>query len=154
MGTYPFILGFKLTPAEIGERLIARRKERGLSQMAIAKACGLSQNSVAKIERGQFENSRFIPVIWEYLGLDRNELLKDENGAKTIVERPKTDAYLIDRITYEEVLIPSENTDGIMVTWHLRDGKKLRGVVDRSLLQQAIPQALEVFRKFGLGEKP
>jgi len=85
---------------QLGKRLAALRKSRGLSQQQLAKAVGLSQQIIASYETGE----RHIPVwrlltLSEALGAVPEELLSDatatkrKRGPKPLLER-RLDAIL------------------------------------------------------------
>ena len=52
-----------------GSRIRAAREQRGLSQSKLAKAIGISQPAIKKIEDGTTEKSKFLPEIERFLGL-------------------------------------------------------------------------------------
>src|SRR5262252_22073 len=144
----------KLDAAEIGRRVRARRIERKQSQEDVAAACGLSQNSVGKIEQGRTENSRFISQIWAYLGLDLTELsdhyASEQNRARgneqfTMVEvNLLRKVRLIKHITYEVVRMPETGSGhGILITWITNNGASTSAVLDQAMIA---PAAREVFR--------
>lgn len=53
----------------IGEQIRQAREARGLSQEALAKAIGISQPAIRKIESGETERSRYLTEIAAYLGV-------------------------------------------------------------------------------------
>ena len=66
-----------------GTRIRARRKELGLSQTKLAKAVGVSQATIQKIEIGEITSSKFTPTIWATLDLplgELNPIFKQPNG--------------------------------------------------------------------------
>ena len=46
-----------------GNRLRLARKEKGLNQVSLANACGLTQSVISKIERGEQESSGYTLLI-------------------------------------------------------------------------------------------
>lgn len=54
----------------LGERIRQARIDRGLSQAALARAIGISQAAVVKIEKGNTVQSKHLPQIETFLGLD------------------------------------------------------------------------------------
>lgn len=54
----------------LAERIKKARQERGLSQAALAKAVGISQPAIKKIESGTTTRSRFIHEISGFLGIE------------------------------------------------------------------------------------
>ncbi|HZP68355.1 MAG TPA: LexA family transcriptional regulator [Pseudolabrys sp.] len=58
----------------VGERVKALRVARGWSQAQLAKASGVSQPAIKKIEGGQTVKSRFLPDIARALGCDLAEI--------------------------------------------------------------------------------
>jgi transcriptional regulator with XRE-family HTH domain len=149
---------FKLDPIAIGERIQARRLERGESQKDVGKACGLSQNSVMKIERGRTENSRFIAAIWTHLGLDLTELSDIYQQQRPLSRRSARDPHTgfatvevtvpreimeLVQISYETVKLPASGRKGILITWIGRDGATACGLMDQSM----VPDAEEGWRE-------
>jgi transcriptional regulator with XRE-family HTH domain len=147
----------KLDPATIGRRIRTRRLARNETQETVGKACGLSQNSVMKIERGQTENSRFVTQIWAYLGLDLAELsdiyrvidkqLAINDQVDVSVQRK---AHLIAGIRYEVVQLPQADSSGILITWTARNGATIAGVLDRSMIAQAAAEFAHCARELGI----
>jgi transcriptional regulator with XRE-family HTH domain len=147
----------KLDPATIGRRIRERRVERGETQEIIGKACGLSQNSVMKIERGQTENSRFVTQIWAYLGLDLAELsdlyrVVDKQLAinEQIEVSVQRKAHLIAAVRYEVVRLPQADSSGILITWTAKNGATIAGVLDRSMIAGAASEFLRCARELGI----
>lgn len=56
--------------AGIGEIIRNRREELGMSQEDLARKAGLRQPSIADIEAGRTQRSRYMPDIFRVLGLD------------------------------------------------------------------------------------
>lgn len=54
----------------IGEKIKRAREARGLSQEGLARAVGISQPAIKKIESGETERSRFLPDLLAYLEID------------------------------------------------------------------------------------
>lgn len=54
---------------ELGDRIRERRKERGLTQTALAEKVGARQQTIEKIERGIVKHSRYLHLITEELEL-------------------------------------------------------------------------------------
>lgn len=55
---------------EIGAKIREAREARGMSQAALAKAIGISQPAIRKIEGGGTQRSKYLTDIVRYLGLD------------------------------------------------------------------------------------
>ena len=53
----------------LGDEIKAERERRGLSQESLAKAVGISQVAIKKIEAGTTKKSRYLAEILHYLGL-------------------------------------------------------------------------------------
>jgi len=150
--SFPFVL--KLSPAEIGQRIAAKRRERGLSQQSVGKACGLSQNSVRKIEQGQVEVSRFVPAIWQHLGLDMSHLTGDAGLLRTPQHHDLslsagdveviTQAFLVENTTLQWVNVPSLGGKRMMITWQLKNGARVSGLFDHQMVVKAARRALEI----------
>jgi transcriptional regulator with XRE-family HTH domain len=152
----------KLDAAEIGRRVKTRRIERNLSQEDVAAACGLSQNSVGKIEQGRTENSRFITQIWAYLGLDLGELSDLYSPPKplsaagneqlTMIEVSLLrKVHLIKEITYEVVRMPDVGSGhGILISWIAKNGASISAVLDQAMISQASAQFFRCARELGI----
>ena len=153
----------KLDAAEIGRRVKARRLERKQSQEDVAAACGLSQNSVGKIEQGRTENSRFISQIWAYLGLDLGELnaVYDTAAATPMQENNFTEVQvnlvrkvrMIRHITYEVVRMPDNETtsgQGVLITWITSNGASISAVLDRAMIAPAAREFFRCARELGI----
>lgn|SRR5262245_35451342 len=151
----------KLTPAEIGRRIKARRIKRGLSQKQLAQACGLSQNSVGKIELGRTENSRFIAQIWAYLGLDLAELSDVFHGNvegidvewstnNQIEAQLLRKTHLLKSITYEVAKFHGESGRGILITWTARNGATISSLMDRPMILDTCPEFFRCVRELGI----
>jgi transcriptional regulator with XRE-family HTH domain len=141
---------FKLDPSTIGRRIKERRLERNETQEAVGKACGLSQNSVMKIEKGATENSRFVTQVWAYLGLDLGELSDLYRSEAQLANNDQIEVsvlrkvHLIRAVKYEAVRIPDAGSgSGILVTWTAKNGATIAGVIDRTMIAEA---AAEFFR--------
>ena len=140
-----------LGKTEIGERILAARRAAGLSQKQVGEAVGLSQNGVMKIERGEIENSRFVGIIWQHLGLDMNELFNVGAAGESAEVTPmakKVRALLIEDITYDEATLP-DGSRGIMITWQVKSGTAIYGVMDPKLVRRAIPHFLRLAQDLG-----
>ena len=62
------------------------RTARGLSQMQLARAIGVSQAIIGKIEAGQVTTSRALGPIVEHLGIDRSEIPESAFGQEIAVK--------------------------------------------------------------------
>jgi Helix-turn-helix. len=67
----------------LGERLAVARQKAGLTQLAAAKALGLPQSAIAKLERGR-RQLRFLEGLRlaEIYSIDCRELDPDRGGAR------------------------------------------------------------------------
>src|SRR5215470_5293591 len=59
---------------EIGEKIRVRREALGMSQSDLARAVGISQATLHKIEAGQTVRSRYLPNIAARLGIPLTDL--------------------------------------------------------------------------------
>src|SRR5262245_5287520 len=156
---------FKLDADTIGQRIREGRTARGMTQLQVGKACGLSQNSVMKIETGRSENSRFVTDIWAHLAFDIAELSdvylpksEDEqallrNGLVQVNPLPRK-AHLLKKVTYELVHMPEVGTGvGMMITWTVRNGAMLSAVMDRSMVPEAAAEFARLARELGFDLK-
>lgn len=76
--------------AEIGQRLAAMRKERGLTQTEFAKALGLSQSMMSDYERGELRlHGELILQIVQILDVSADDLLGLSETAKPNGKQPK-----------------------------------------------------------------
>lgn len=55
-------------PADLGKRLRARRKERGMTQREVAKKVGVSSSTISRVERGHEPSGRVRRAIEGFLG--------------------------------------------------------------------------------------
>lgn len=70
---------------QVGARIRDKRKERGLSQEALAKTIGLKRPSISNIEKGR-QNlllHTFYDIV-ETLGSDANSILAEDTNAHAI----------------------------------------------------------------------
>lgn len=78
------------TAAEIGKRLAALRKERGITQVELAERLGLSQSMMSDYERGGLRlHGELILQIVSELGITSDELLGVNGAAKVNGKAPK-----------------------------------------------------------------
>jgi transcriptional regulator with XRE-family HTH domain len=146
MPKIPRTIAFKLDTATIGRRIKERRLERGETQQAIGKACGLSQNSMMKIEKGATQNSRFVTKIWAYLGLNlvelsdlyRSEAQPANNDQIEVSVLRKT--HLIKAIKYEIVRLEGVGGKTILITCIAKNGTIFAGAMDRSMIVEAVAE--------------
>jgi transcriptional regulator with XRE-family HTH domain len=75
----------------VGRSVRALREERGLSQMALAVAAGLSLNAVARLEQGGIPDPRLSTVvaIARALGVTLDQLVKVPPGTELPAEESK-----------------------------------------------------------------
>lgn len=64
-------------PMSLKDNLAKIRKSKGLSQTALAKAAGISQQSISRLESGADLTSKYLPQIAKALGVSVYEI--DEN---------------------------------------------------------------------------
>lgn len=57
------------SPIAIGERICALRKNRELTQAALAKLCGISQQTIGSLETGRVSDPRHLPIIGQMLNV-------------------------------------------------------------------------------------
>lgn len=67
---------------DIGGQIKAEREKRGMSQEDLAKAVGVSQPAIKKIESGETKKSRFLPEIASFLGLNLVPVCREHNESK------------------------------------------------------------------------
>lgn len=71
---------------DLSDRMKAARRVRGYSQQELAKRCGLKQSSVAHIESGRNQNSKYLPQLASTLEVSYQWLL---SGKGDMDERSK-----------------------------------------------------------------
>ncbi|MBB3004408.1 phage repressor protein C with HTH and peptisase S24 domain [Paraburkholderia tropica] len=96
-----------------GDRVREKREELGMSQEGLGKAAGISQSTIAQIERGRNQGTKHILSLARALGVDA-EWLETGRDAKHIPA--KTDASDIDQ-TWDLMrrLLPEDK--GNVVVW-------------------------------------
>jgi len=58
--------------------LVELREAKGLSQQALAKACGLWLSQIGRWERGEVAPDwKYLPVLADVLGVSKEDLAKD-----------------------------------------------------------------------------
>lgn len=76
---------------EFSERLKELRLQKGISQAVLAEAIHISRSAVAKWENGLgLPNEDSLVLLAEYFGVPAAELLSDQSGQRTLVEKNQT----------------------------------------------------------------
>lgn len=76
----------------IGERVKARRKELGLSQVVVAKQAGMTQGNLSDLERGRNTTTINLLAIAKALSVDPMWLQFGEGKAPILTDKLKTNA--------------------------------------------------------------
>jgi len=111
----------KKTAIEIGKRLAAIRKERGVTQVELAEVLGIAQANMSDYERGRLRlHGELIREITHYLEVSADELLgagefgrKKMNGKSP--QRATRTKRLRERVEQIEAL-PKRDRDALMRT--------------------------------------
>ena len=113
-----------------GERIKELRKERGLSQVKLAKECGISRSVIAMVESGKQNGGRdFNKAIANYFGvsIDYLESMTDErNNSKDNLINEFVE-FLIDNGVIEDENNIDEETEQIILNLIKREAKKIKG---------------------------
>lgn len=96
----------------IGAKIKVLRKERHLSQAALAERSGVSQPAIKKIEAGDTKKSRFLPDIARALGVTVTDL---EDNSKDPHNKPITAAQPITGERDLPVYGATEGGDGSVI---------------------------------------
>jgi transcriptional regulator with XRE-family HTH domain len=155
----------------VGKVLRKRRIAKKLSQEQLAKACGLSQNTLMKIENGQTVHSRFIWTLAVYLGISLEELNEiygtivppdiatqsvavettNENDIAEIRQVNPTKARLIHAISYQVVdIVKGGSGRGLLISWTFKNGANVTGVLDATMLAETGAAALACYEELGI----
>ena len=111
----------KKTAVEIGKRLAAIRKDRGVTQVELAEVLGIAQANMSDYERGRLRlHGELILQITDYLDVSSDELLgagdfksKKMNGKGP--QRATRTTRLRERVEQIEAL-PKRDRDALMRT--------------------------------------
>ena len=105
--------------AQIGQRLAAMRKERGLTQTELAKALGLSQSMMSDYERGELRlHGELILQIVQILDVSADDLLGLSAQGKPNGKQPQRatrNKQLLNRLHKIDDL-PKRDRDALMRT--------------------------------------
>ncbi|WP_199771000.1 S24 family peptidase [Achromobacter sp. AONIH1] len=93
----------------LSSRVLARRAELGLSQADLAKAAGISQSTIAQIERGRNRGSKYILALADALNTTARWLLEGADSAAQPKSPPTERAR-----RRPDVEIPQFETGGAM----------------------------------------
>lgn len=105
------IMGIKLTkmkPTGLGMRVRAARKAKGMTQVQLARAAGIDQSTVSKIERGAQASTTDIVSIASALGVDSAFL---DKGVTTSQAAPPSDTIRGIQAAGEEDLMLMQYAD-------------------------------------------
>ena len=68
----------------IGDRIRALRRQRGWSQEQLGEMVHFSQSKISKIERGDWDSLSDLKLLAAALGVNIEDLVKEEPGEKSI----------------------------------------------------------------------
>lgn len=111
----------KKTAVEIGKRLAAIRKERGVTQVELAEVLGIAQANMSDYERGRLRlHGELILMITNYLNVSADELLGAGEFSKQKMnghspQRATRSKRLRERVEQIEAL-PKRDRDALMRT--------------------------------------
>lgn len=131
---------------EFGQQLKAIRKEKGMTQVQLAKFLDVSEASICNWEKGNFTPNRFcIEVITEKLGIDCSHLARGKNNFYHLKARLK-------QMPQESVLKIFESrqlenlVDGLkwaILTGHTKDEMLHIGLITMGLMERCFINGFE-----------
>lgn len=131
---------------EFGQQLKAIRKEKGMTQVQLAKFLDVSEASICNWEKGNFTPNRFgIKVITEKLGIDCSHLARGKNNFYHLKARLK-------QMPQESVLKIFESrqlenlVDGLkwaILTGHTKDEMLHIGLITMGLMERCFINGFE-----------
>ena len=131
---------------EFGQQLKAIRKEKGMTQVQLAKFLDVSEASICNWEKGNFTPNRFgIEVITEKLGIDCSHLARGKNNFYHLKARLKqmpreSVLKIFDSRTLEHLV------DGLkwaIITENTEKEMRLIGAITRELMQHCFKHDYE-----------
>ena len=131
---------------EFGQRLKAIRKEKGMTQVQLAKLLGVSAASICNWEKGNFTPNRFgIKVITEKLGIDCSHLVRGKNNfyhLKARLKQYSNEPMLpIYKSRYMDKLL--DELKWAMITENTEKEMRLIGAITRELMQHCFKHDYE-----------
>lgn len=160
-----------LITKEIAARLRQAREQQGKSQSEVARALGMSQATVQKIEIGEARQSKFVEPLCTYLKVSLNEKIHRGQGPEVgaaVLERLATEEHLttgvdlgsdwVNQVKALDVVAvkyslghsPDGKRTAVLITWTLPDGSNICGAIDVTLLQRSEPEFRRVARAAGI----
>lgn len=131
---------------EFGQQLKAIRKEKGMTQVQLAKFLGVSEASICNWEKGKSTPNHFgIEVITEKLGIDCSHLVRGKNNFYHLKARLK-------QMPQESVLKIFESrqlenlVDGLkwaILTGHTKDEMLHIGLITMGLMERCFINGFE-----------
>lgn len=131
---------------EFGQQLKAIRKEKGMTQVQLAKFLDVSEASICNWEKGNFTPNRFgIEVITEKLGIDCSHLSRGKNNfyhLKARLKQYSNEPILpIDKSRYMDKLLGE--LKWAMITENTEKEMRLIGAITRKLMQHCFHRNFE-----------
>lgn len=99
---------------DLSSRLKQARKAKGLSQAEVARGVGLKQAAVGHIESGRSQNSKYLPQIAKYLGVNYDWLLTGQ-GDMNFSAKPYVDSgiRMVPLRLFSDLISDHKMTNGI-----------------------------------------
>ena len=131
---------------EFGKTIKAIRKEKGMTQVQLAKFLGVSEASICNWEKGNFTPNRFgIKVITEKLGIDCSHLARGKNNFYHLKARlkqyPNEPMLPIYKSRYMDKLL--DELKWAMITENTEKEMRLIGAITRQLMQHCFHRNFE-----------
>lgn len=102
---------------ELGQRITALRRERGLTQVQLAKALGISQQHMLSFEKGRRRMlAGALPTVCEALGVSLEELMGSPMPARRRGPTPKLQRQLeqLSRLPRAQQQVVSKMLDAVL----------------------------------------
>jgi transcriptional regulator with XRE-family HTH domain len=94
-----------MDPLELGQRVLSRRRELGLSQTALAKKASMSRNYVSLIERGEARNvsTGILSRLARVLGIAPAELMGGSEADAVLIPPSLREFGVEEQLDYDVV---------------------------------------------------
>lgn len=131
---------------EFGQQLKAIRKEKGMTQVQLAKFLDVSDACICNWENGKYTPNRFgIEVITEKLGIDCSHLARGKNNFYHLKARLKQYSnepmLAMDKSRYMDKLL--DELKWAMITENTDREMRLIGAITRELMQHCFKRNFE-----------
>lgn len=152
----------------IGDRIRRAREEKGLSQAALSRAADVPHGALAKIEAGAVKKSRYLPKLWDYVGLPLAELeewWQSSGGPKLVVQPPQTrllpppaqphewriDEKAIEAVDYLVANARTSTRTGLGIRFVTTDGTSFLVVMETGVAQTLTDDLIATLRRLSGG---